>query len=254
MSQNFISALRQHDRSVLDRVSQAPAELPKEIDAAVADLDAEARELAVELVTRQDNDQAGKFLLRRTADADPNVSTLAADNLGKIINKPKTEDIIAAIPQREDPFVRGKLYLEAGRREENFVLEELRRTAANEDDEDAKLQALAARVKRGGQSEKTEFLDVVRQTAPDDALRTQTLLLYIDHANLAKGLLPWLSNEENVTRLGSDRQNMMARMCDIAVWTAHLLKVKLPFETTHLRNFTPEEIENTRKILELLPD
>ena len=253
MSEDFLNALRQHDRSILERAAQAPLGLPKDIDQSISTLDAEGRELAVELVTRQDNEYAGTFLLRRTADTDVNVATMAADNISKIINKPKTDEILGAIPKRSDSFVRGKLYLEAGRREETFVIEELRRQAANESDSDAKLQNLAARAKRGGQPEKAEFLEIVRKTEPDDALQIQELLLYVNNPSLAKGLIPWLDNREGVMRLGSDRQNMMAKMCDVAVWTAHLLKIKLPFETTHLRNFTPEEIEATRKILELLP-
>lgn len=254
MSEQFINALRQHDRSILEKAQQAPPGLPKDIDQVLSTLDSEARELAVELVTRQDNEFAGIFLLRRTADEDANVSTLAAENLGKVINKPKTENILAVIPERRDPFIRGKLYLEAGKRTEAGVLERLRQLAAEEQDEEAKLQALAARVKLGGQSEKQEFLAIVQKTEPDDALRIQDLLIYIDNPVLAKGLIPWLNNEEDVMRLGSDRQNMMARMCDVAVWTAHLLKIKFSFETAFLRNFTKEEIETARKVLLLLPD
>lgn len=254
MSEQFINALRQHDRSILEKAQQAPPGLPRDIDQVLSTLDGEARELAVELVTRQDNEYAGIFLLRRTADEDVNVSTLAAENLGKIINKPKTENILAVIPERRDPFIRGKLYLEAGKRAETGVLERLRQISASEEDEDAALQSLAARTKLGGQAEKQEFLAIVQKAEPDEALKIQDLLLYIDNPNLAKGLIPWLDNEEGVMRIGSDRQNMMARMCDVAVWTAHLLRVKLPFETTSMRNFTKEEIEITRKILGLLPD
>ena len=254
MSEEFINAIRQNDRNILQRAQQAPKSLPKDLDQINATLEGESRELAVEFVTRQDNELAGTYLLRRTADADVNVATLAADNLAKIINKPATADLLGAIPKRTDPFIRGKLYLEAGRREDNFVLEELRRQAGAETDREAKLQSLAARVKRGGGPEKAEFLDLVRRTEPDDALPMQDLLLYIDNPNLAKGLIPWLDNEAGVMRLGSDRQNMMARMSDVAVWTAHLLRIKLPFETTSLRNFTAEEIAATRKILETLPE
>ena len=87
-------------------------------------------------------------------------------------------------------------------------------------------------------------------TDPDDALKMQKIVVYVGNPNLTLGLIPWLDNNETVMRLGSDRQNMQARMCDVAVWTAHLLNIALPFETTHLRNFTPDEIESTRKIFE----
>lgn len=254
MSQEFIKALQRHDQSIIEKAGQAPSGLPKQIDQAISDLDAEAREMAVELVTRQDSEQAGTFLLRRTADPDVNVATLAADNIGKIINKPKTDDIIAAIRKRDDAFVRGKLYMEAGRRQEKNVLEELRRISGEETDDDAKLKSLAARVKKGGQQEKAEFLEIVRNAEPDDALKIQELLLYIDNPNLAKGMISWLGKTDGIMRIGSDRQNMMARMCDVAIWTAHLLKIKFPFETKHIRNFTDDEIAAARKVLELLPD
>jgi hypothetical protein len=70
---------------------------------------------------------------------------------------------------------------------------------------------------------------------------------------MAKGLIPWLDNKEDVMRLGGDRQEMMERMCDSAIWIAHMLKIKLPFETAYSRNFTEVEIEQTKKVLELLP-
>jgi hypothetical protein len=55
----------------------------------------------------------------------------------------------------------------------------------------------------------------------------------------AKALEPWLAREDNVLRLGGDRgpAPKMARMCDLAVWCAHLLGVKLPAPPDHLDNF-----------------
>ena len=157
--------------------------------------------------------------------------------------------VIAIIPSRPDPFIRSKLYLQTGDLREEGILEQLRRASAGEKDEDVKLHSLAARAKQGGGPEASEFVSIVSKTVPDDALKMQDLLVYIGRANLAKGVITWLDNEEGVMRLGSDRQNSQARMCDVGVWTVHLLKVKLPFETTYLRNFTPEEIEETRKLL-----
>lgn len=252
MSVTYINALRQHDREVLTRAGQASPTLPADINAAIADMDAESRELAVELVALQDAQTAGKFLLDRTADNDANVALLAVDKASAVIHKPETAEILEAIPERKSPVVRGKLYLEAGKRQEGYVLEELRKLAPAENDSEAKLQALAARAKRGGDRERQEFFDIVRKTREDDALQIQDLLLYIGDRGLAKGLIPWLENNEPVMRIGGDRQNMMARMCDVAVWTAHLLGVGFPFETTSLRNFSPQEIEAARKTLELL--
>jgi hypothetical protein len=252
MSEKFLEAIRNHDRTVLDRAQQAPPGLPREIDAVVDTMDAESREIAVELVTKQDSTLSATFLLRRTADSDANIATMAVEGLSKLVVKPPAQDIISVIPSRPDPFIRSKLYLEAGKLREDGVLEQLRRAAANEQDADVKLHSLAARAKQGGGPEAAEFTELVKQTEPDDALKMQDLLLYIGRQDLAKGLITWLDNNEGVMRLGSDRQNSEARMCDVAVWTVHLLNITLPFETTHLRNFEPDEIEQVRKILSTL--
>lgn len=252
MSEKIISAIRGHDRTVLDQARSAPEGIAVEIDEVIGSLDNEAREIATELVAMQDSKQAGTFLLRRTADTNVNVATVAVENLGKIINKPEANDLIAAIPERPDAFVRGKMYLEAGNRQDEFVLDEIRRVSMDEKNNDVKLRSLAARAKRGGRQEISDFMEVVRRTEPDDALDIQALLLYINNPKLAGALLPWLDNKEGVMRIGSDRQNMMASMADVAVWTVHMLKIKLPFETTHLRNYTPEEIETVRKLLQTI--
>ena len=252
VSEKILNSIRTHDRSVLDQARNAPGGVTQEIDNIIGTLDDEARELATEFVAAQDSEQAGTFLLRRTADTDANVATVAVENLGKIVNKPESNVLIAAIPERPDPFVRGKLYLEAGNRQEEFILEELRRISMNESNKDAKLRSLAARAKRGGRQEIAEFMEIVRRTEPDDALDIQALLLYINNPKLASALLPWLDNEEGVMRIGSDRQNMMATMADVAVWTVHMLKISLPFETTHLRNYTDEEIESVKKLLQTI--
>lgn len=254
MSEDYIKALQQHDRSILDKAQQAPKDLPKDIDTAISSLDEEARLLAIELVIRQDNEYSGRFLLRRLNDASPNVASVALRGIYTVIHKPSTDDILVTIPAIDDPFIRGKLDLEIGTRKEEDLLGKLRAVAAKESDKGAKLQALAALVKLGGREEKSQMLDIVRATKPEDALKMQDLLLYIGNPSMANGLIPWLDNNTDVMRIGSDRQNMMARMCDVGVWTAHLLKIELPFETTRLRNFTPQEIEQTRKILELIAD
>lgn len=253
MSQEYIKALQQNDRKILERARQAPRELPKDIDRAVAGFDEEARQLSIEFVAMQDSEYSGRYLLRRANDPSPDVASLAIEKMNSVIHKPKVDDIIATIPSVQDPYIRGELYLGIGERKENDLLGKLRPVAANEKDAEAKLKATAALVKLGGKPEKAEFIEIIRNTVPDDALTMQDHLLYVNNPDLAKGLLPWLDNTEDVMRLGGDRQEMMARMNDVGVWTARMLKIKLPFETTKLRNFTQEEIEQTKRILLLLP-
>lgn len=253
MSQDFINAVRTHDRTVIDRAGQAPPNLARELDEINSSLDAESREIAVELVARQDSQIAGTYILRRTDDDDANVATIAVEKLGVIMNKPSAAEIIGVVPKRKDPFIRGKLYLHLGKSTDAGVLEQLRQLEAGESDGEAKLQLLAARVKLGGKPEREELIGKIVATGPDDVLEMQGLMIYVNRPAIARGLTPWLDREDEVMRIGSDRQSMMARMNDVGVWTAHLLGIKLPFETTSLRNFTPEEIESTRKILQILP-
>ncbi len=253
MSQEYIKALQTHDRKILEKARQAPRELPKEIDKEIGNFDEEARQLSIEFVAMQDSEYSGRYLLRRANDSSPDVAMLAIEKMNLVIHKPKVDDIIATIPTINDPYIRGELFMGIGQRKEPELLGKLRPAATNEQDAEAKLKATAALVKLGGRPEKAEFIEIVRKTEPDDALTMQDLILYINDSDVAKGLVSWLENSEEIMRLGGDRQQSMARMSDVGVWTAHLLKIKLPFETTRLRNFTFEEMEQTKRILELLP-
>jgi hypothetical protein len=251
MTQDIISILQKHDRTVLKNTTQFPAGVTSEIERKLATLDPEARELAIEFVVIQDSENAGRFILNMTNDQDVNVATLAVESISKVVTKPKAGEILEAIPKRDDPFIRGKLYLEVGKRSDDYVLDGLRKVCAKEGDEEAKLEALAAMTKAGGKPEKARFIEAVKTTEPDDALKMQELMVYIGDASVAKGMISWLGNEEGVMRIGSDRQNMMARMCDVAVWTAILLKVKLPFQATSIKVFSESEIRETGKVLNL---
>jgi hypothetical protein len=254
MNQDIITTLQKHDRNILKNARQMPPQLPLEIEKNLSALDEDARELAVELVREQDSEPAGTFLLQMTGDSSLNVAGLAVNSIRKISNKPKVHEIIQAIPKRENPFIRARLYLEAGNSNEKDAIQGLRDIFTKEQDEEVKLNGLAALTKLHGQPEKNRFVEIVSNTTPDDAIQIQELILYIGKAEVAKGMITWLQSEEDVTRISTDENVVMARMCDIAVWTAHLLKIKLPFETTHLRNYKKEEIEATRKVLELLPN
>lgn len=253
MSQDYIAALKNHDRTILDKTSQAPKELAKEIDKVISSFDEEARKLAVEFVAQQDSKYAVTFLLRRMNDSSPDVAMLAVESMGSISNKATTDEIIGEIPKVKDPFIRGKLFMDIGERtQEEGVLQKLRPAVESEEDDEAALQGLAALVKLGGNNELAEFVGIIGKTEPDDVLQIQDLMLYTAKADVARGLISWLSNDEDIVRLGSDRDDKMAKMKDMAVWIAHLLKISLPFETTHLRNFDDDEIKATGKKLQLL--
>lgn len=252
MSQDYINAIKSKDESILEKAGDAPEDLPKEIDRVFDEFDEDSRELAVEVVTRQDSKYSGVFLLRRMNDPNPDVAMSAIESMEKIIHKPGVDEVISAIPRVKDPFVRGKLYLDIGMRREEDLLGKLRHVVEQEEDEEAALRGLAALVRLGGKSELQDFTGRISKTEPDDALEIQDLMLYTGKQGLAAGLVSWLDRTDEVMRLGGDRQDLMARMNDVGIWTAHMLKVGFPFETSHLRIFTDEEVEQARTVLKRL--
>jgi hypothetical protein len=131
-------------------------------------------------------------------------------------------------------------------------VEALRVQIRNEHDREAAEDGEVAMVKLGGIAEREAFLQRVRDTSPDDALRVSDQLLYLGDLKFARGLLPWLSDTRNVTRLGGDRQQRMARMSDIAVWTAHQLGVRFRISPEYLTNYPDSVTLAARSAIEAL--
>lgn len=255
VSDRFVEDARAHDASALERVGEASADLAAVFEPVFGTLDFEAKELAIRLVTAQGWPGAGDWLLRRTSDGDVNVTGDAVEALGRLASPPPPAALLQAARGSQDPFIREKLYLLAGRSPAPGTLELLRAAAAGESHPEAARALLAARAKLGGAEERRALRGLVATTRADGALEMQDVLLYVGEPWLARGLLPWLASRRGVMRLGSDRQGgAMARQCDLAVWTAHLLKVPLPFSTSHLRNYPDRELAAARTALEALPE
>jgi hypothetical protein len=252
MAEAFVRSLRQHDPGVLNRYRDAPPELAAEIDKALPELDEEARRLAVLLLERHDKSGSGDLLLKLSGDRSAQVANAAARSLTKVRELPLGEKIVSELPKRPDKFVRGQLYLAAGKTRSG--LEALRRAAAAEPDSSAALDAQAAAVKLGGEPERKLFFERVRKAEPDDALRLADLLEYIGDRRLAKALTPWFANKAGVLRLGGDRQDRMARMCDLAVWTAHALGVPFPIDPEYLSVYGDAVTARARSAAASLPD
>src|SRR5438105_3547728 len=136
-SEEVLKAIRQHDWGIVTRAFTAPpSSTVDEIGRALPQLDSEAREIAVATIERNSWPHSAQLLLRMTGDSTLQVAAGAARALSKTNDVPPINDILAAIPQRENDFVRGRLYLLAGRTNDASKLEALRGLAAKEKNPD----------------------------------------------------------------------------------------------------------------------
>lgn len=254
MVQHFMHSIFMGDRTVIDRAKDAPPDFLSELEKNWRTMDVKAKDIAILMLERINTAATAAFLLRLTADPTAQVSAAAARVFERQKDLPAGDSILALVPSRESPFVRGKLYLAAGKA--MCGLEALRRTAAMEADPQAAQHAQAALVKRGGVPERLGFFERVRKARPDEVLACSEHLLYINDPNLAKAMIPWLGSTEGVMRIGydggrgSDRQ---ARMCDFAIWNGKELGLGTGAGTS-ITNYDPTLISRVRKMYSELPD
>ncbi len=239
--EDVVKAVHAHDWKILN-AADLPAPPIAELTQELPTLDGEARELVASYLGRRGGRGSGAILLRLSGDPDTAVASAAATGVAEGSDRPSVADVLAAIPQRDDPFVRGKLYRAVGASRDAKALDPLRALATIEKDVEAAHQAQIAAVRLHGKPERTAFLARIRGAQPDQAMDIHEQLLYVADPQLAVGVIPWLSNEAGVIRLGSDRQASMVRMCDLAVWTAHLLGVKFTIQPEYLTNYEPSVI------------
>jgi hypothetical protein len=247
-----LDAARAHDWTIVGRAAKLEPVSPSAVAAALQELDPEAREIVASAVAAQGRPEQGALMVHLTGDPSVQVQTIAARALGKLASPPPANVLLAAVPARDNPFVRRQLYLAVGRTGERDALAPLRAFAAAERDPDAALDAEVAAIRLGAAAEQARFLDRVRKAEPRDALAVRERLLYVGDPALAKGMLRWLSNEASVMRLGSDRDPKMARMCDIAIWTAYQLGVQFQILPAHLANYDDAVRANALRALSAL--
>lgn len=254
-TQAALASIRAHDRTVLARAEKAGPDFPDEVRKAMPALDGAAQELAVAAVAKHDGKGAGSMLLEATGSPNGQVAGAAARAILDASDPAPVADVLKAIPTREMEFARERLFLVAGACKDPTRIDDLRALALAEKSRRPSEAAQAAIVKLGGKPEREALLLRVRSTPPDRATEVRDQLLYIGDPSLAKGMLPWLSDQRGVFRLGSDRTpGQMVRMCDLAVWTAHLLGVKFPPQPEHLTNFDGALIARADSAIRALPD
>ena len=237
--QEIVQALREHNQPDCEKASTAAPTLVSAIEQALPALDERSRQMAVSCLTRCNAPTAGDLLLKMTGDPSGAVSAAAAQALLEIKNLPPAEAMLTALKQRGDPLVREFLYRALGKTHGAQSLEPLRALLMQEQDTEARTSALAAAAKLGGGLERNLLLRQIEKTEPEDAMRMRDILLYVADPKMAAGMLPWLSDERSVIRIGADAQSKSARMRDVAVWTAHLLHIPLHPPPAKLDNYPP---------------
>ncbi len=252
MVQHFMQSIAMGDRTVVDRAKDAPPDFLPELERNWKSMDANGREIAVFMLQRIDTAASAAFLLRVTTDPALHIAAAAARVFERQSHLPSGDSILALIPSRESSFVRGKLYLAAGKAP--CGLEALRGVAAVERDPHAALQAQAAMVRRGGVPERLAFFERIRSARADQILDCSSHLLYVNDKNLAKAMIPWCANTEGVMRIGYDGgDDRQARMCDFAVWNG--AELGLPTNAgTSLTNYDLALVARVRKLFSELPD
>lgn len=253
MVQHFMYSIQMGDRTVIDRAKDAPPDFLSELEKTWRTMTPQSKDIAILMLDKINTHQTAAFLLRLTADPNAQVAATAARVLENQKDLPAGDSILNLIPSRQNPFVRGKLYLTAGKAV--CGLDALRRTAAMEADEQAAQQAQTAIVLRGGQAERLAFFERVRKARADEVLAFSAQLLYINDPNLAKAMIPWLNSTEGVMRIGYDApgKDRQARMCDFAIWNGKELGLGTGAGTS-ITNYDAGLISRVRKLYSELPD
>ncbi len=251
---NPLDKFKAHDWNTGAWFHSVPSGTVDSLQQNVMALDTEARLLAVMFLTETDGARAAEVLLQMTGDENEQVAAGAAQGLNSIVSGLPPDVIAEALPRRRYPVVRAQLYLAMARARDVGALEVVRQLTQSEHDDEARINALVAAILLGGKQERGEFKDRLRSASPRDAQQLAEKLQLIGDQRLAQGMLPWLSNSRPVTRIGSDADGRMLRMCDLAVLTAHRLGVEFPIPTESPANFDAETIGASRVALEALAE
>lgn len=255
MLDDVLSAVKAGDRKILAAAPQASPGVLAALAAAMPDLEDEQRALAVSFVARSGVAGAGAILLEATDDPDLMVGSSAALALASCADPPPLAAVLAAIPARP-PELRGALYRVAGLATEPGALLRARKVAERETSPEAAAEAIVALARLGGDEERALFVEALKNAEPDQAMRLREQLLYIGVPSFARGMLPWLDDARPVVRLCFDTPGgpPMARMRDIAVWTAAATGIQIDPAPGRLREYPPDIVEAARRALESLPE
>ena len=252
-NQAIVEAVRRVDWDVIHAAPADPARLAADLEAALPQLDDEGSQIAAIVASRHPGPRTAQLMLLLAQSTHLQAAGEAAAALTRLPPVPRPT-ITAALPQVRDPMVRGLLYLALGRSPDTAALTLLRQQLAEERDAKAADMGQVAAARLGGRPERAVFVDRVRSANAETVKGVYDELLYVGDARFGKALLPWLDNQEPATRIGRDVDGRSARMCDLAVWTAKQIGVKVPVSITRLDRFDDATIKATRAALLQLAD
>jgi hypothetical protein len=253
-NQAIVDAVRRGDFDVINAVPPDPSQLAADLASVAGQLDDEGSQLATILVGRYHGPESTPFLIAMTRSAHLQAAVSAAMTLGELPDAPPSVDIARSIRSAVDPLVRAQLYLVLGRSHEAAALAAVRLLHSTEQDSDARDKAAVAAARLGGDVERAAFLQRISGATSANAKDVYDDLLYVGDVRFAKGMLPWLDQHDPVTRIGSDAEGRSARLCDLAVWTALRLGIKLPVQADQLDIYDDATLAATRAALQQLAD
>lgn len=251
-NQAIIEAVQRDDWDAISAVPPDPLQLTADLEHVMAQLGDEGSQIAATLASRYPSPETAHFMLAMARSTHMQAAVTAAMSLSSLPDGPSMIDLVGTVKHAADPIVRAQLYLALGRSTDAQALSALRVLLSTETDASAAVKGTAAAARLDGAAERTVLLARVTNASAENAKDVYDELLYVGDVRFAKGLLPWLDTLDPVTRIGSDTDNRAARLCDLAVWTALRLGVKLPASGAKLANYDEATIAATRAALQQL--
>lgn len=251
MIEHHISALRQHDDTIVFRAPNIPPGWLEEVAKIWRELDAQSRAIAVSTAARIRNHTAGQFLLTVANMRGEESSVSAASALVDHPNAPEGSLLLNSAETNPNPLVRIQLYKAAAN--QRAPLSRFEQVSSKDADPSARRAARDAMAKLGHlPSLHVIYAEVVAATA-NQVLDLYDTLEYVNDKRLAKALIPWLHKLDPVKRLGSDRSPAMIRQADYAVWIANRLNAGVALPVNYIDNYPPGVFSAARPALEALP-
>jgi HEAT repeat protein len=207
------------------------------------------RSLALECYAEVKSDDAMKALADALSDDDINVRKTAVLRLHAVHGLAAVPKLQPLVSQSPYPFVRGNAALILGRIGSAASIPVIARQGEVEKDAAAARQMLLALARLENGSARAKVLAGL--AAPDARQRYDAIadVEYIHEPGLAIKLEPLLADTRGVRNVGTEPYPVIHRVCDRAVEAvAFLLPGKLSFKTG-FKTYTPEQIEETRRLL-----
>ncbi len=232
-----MAAIRSGDWEVIDDLSAAPAQWVETLRAELPSLDRDSLELAIACLEQQADEPAGELLLQLAQQDNVQLAAQAAQGLLAVEPLPAATTVLQIAAQCEEPFVRGTLYLAAGRAGAGADLAVLHEAGKEEDEPVAQLRYEAAAAVLGGDEEREKFIATIAAADPEVAEQLCGLLVYTADPRLTEGLLPWLADETVVLFIDPEGDAATVTMADLAVKTAQALGVYEPPDPDEVYGF-----------------